>query len=84
MTRAMMVKTNDMHLVIYLSSLIRSIIALHDLVNNKIMFKEKEQGENEPPKTKKDDTVDDSTTKDSKSSQKNETGNASGEDGNKQ
>ena len=38
----MMVKTNDMHLVIYISSLIRCVIQLHDLVNNKIAFSEAE------------------------------------------
>jgi len=38
LVRAMLIKTNDMHMVIYLSSLIRSVIALHDLVNNKIKF----------------------------------------------
>lgn len=32
-------KTNDMMLVLYVSSLIRSIVALHDLVDNKIMLK---------------------------------------------
>lgn len=32
-------KTNDMMLVLYVSALIRSIIALHDLVDNKIMLK---------------------------------------------
>lgn len=32
------VKTNDMMLVIYLSSLIRSVIALHNLINNKVSF----------------------------------------------
>ena len=31
------VKTNDMMLVIYLSSLIRSVIALHNLINNKVI-----------------------------------------------
>jgi len=36
--KAVFVKTNDMHMVIYLSSLIRSVIALHDLVNNKIKY----------------------------------------------
>lgn len=38
-------KTNDMMLVVYLSSMIRSIIALHDLINNKIknQLKEKEK-----------------------------------------
>ena len=39
LVRAMMMKTNDMHLVIYLSSLIRCVVALHDLVNNKIQKK---------------------------------------------
>ncbi|XWS07663.1 hypothetical protein CRYUN_Cryun41cG0008900 [Craigia yunnanensis] len=34
--KAFAVKTNDMMLVIYLSSLIRSTIALHSLINNKV------------------------------------------------
>jgi 26S proteasome regulatory subunit N8 len=38
----MLVKTNDMHMAIYLSALIRSVIALHDLVNNKIMYGEED------------------------------------------
>lgn len=37
------VKTNDMMLIIYLSSLIRSVIALHDLINNKVLNKERER-----------------------------------------
>ena len=36
-------KTNDMMLVLYVSSLIRTIIALHDLVDNKIMLKHTEK-----------------------------------------
>lgn len=36
-------KTNDMMLVLYVSALIRSIIALHDLVDNKIMLKATER-----------------------------------------
>merc|ERR1712038_812014 len=40
LVRAVLVKTNDLHMVIYLSSLIRSVIALHDLVNNKIRYNE--------------------------------------------
>mmetsp|Transcript_16039 Transcript_16039/g.23599 ORF Transcript_16039/g.23599 Transcript_16039/m.23599 type:complete len:336 (+) Transcript_16039:58-1065(+) len=47
LVRAMLVKTNDMHMAIYLSSLIRSIIALHDLVNNKIQYGEQEEAEGE-------------------------------------
>merc|ERR1719352_459086 len=34
LVRSFSVKTNDMMLVIYLSSLIRSVIALHNLINN--------------------------------------------------
>merc|ERR1712154_698405 len=40
LVKAILVKTNDTHMVIYLSSLIRSVIALHDLVNNKIRYNE--------------------------------------------
>jgi 26S proteasome regulatory subunit N8 len=38
LVRSMLVKNNDMHMVIYLSSLIRCVIALHDLVVNKIAY----------------------------------------------
>merc|ERR1712216_961022 len=37
------IRTNDMMLVVYLSSLIRSVVALHDLINNKRAMKEAEQ-----------------------------------------
>jgi 26S proteasome regulatory subunit N8 len=40
LVRSMLVKTNDMHLVIYLSSLIRSVLALHGLLTNKIKYKD--------------------------------------------
>ncbi|RZC73513.1 hypothetical protein C5167_048990 [Papaver somniferum] len=43
------VKTNDMMLVIYLSSLIRSVIALHNLINNKMLNKEHEKAEDASP-----------------------------------
>ena len=38
--KATYVKTNDEGLVIYLASMIRSIIALHNLITNKIANKE--------------------------------------------
>ena len=38
LVRSMLVKNNDMHMVIYLSALIRCVIALHDLVLNKIAY----------------------------------------------
>lgn len=47
--KAFSVKTNDMMLVTYLSSLIRSIIALHNLINNKILNKEHEKAEDSKP-----------------------------------
>ncbi|KAG0222328.1 proteasome regulatory particle subunit [Actinomortierella wolfii] len=46
-TKSFSVKTNDQLMVIYLSSLIRSVIALHNLINNKIENKKfEEEGEN--------------------------------------
>lgn len=47
--KAFAVKTNDMMLVIYLSSLIRSVIALHNLINNKMLNKEHEKVEDSKP-----------------------------------
>lgn len=47
LVKSMLTKTNDMHLVIYVSSLIRSVIALHDLVNNKIKYSDGAGGEDE-------------------------------------
>jgi len=40
MVRSMSVKTNDYMHVIYVSTLIRSVISLHNLINNKIATKE--------------------------------------------
>jgi len=45
LVRSFSVKTNDMMLVIYISSLIRSVIALHNLINNKINLKDAENDE---------------------------------------
>jgi len=39
LVRSFAVKTNDMMLVLYVSSLIRSIIALHNLIDNKLTIK---------------------------------------------
>jgi 26S proteasome regulatory subunit N8 len=43
--RAMFVKTNDQHLVIYISALVRSIIALHNLIGNKLQNRDMERSE---------------------------------------
>ena len=53
--KAVYVKTNDQMLVVYLASLIRSIIALHNLINNKIQNSDAEKNEGKSEKDKKDD-----------------------------
>lgn len=43
LVKAFSTKTNDMMLVLYVSAIIRSIIALHDLVDNKLELKHSER-----------------------------------------
>lgn len=66
LVRSMVVKTNDMHMAIYLASLIRSVIALHDLVNNKIHYGEDGQEDGN------DATGDDAAEKSGKEEEKKE------------
>eukprot|EP00521_Asterionellopsis_glacialis_P006346 CAMPEP_0195282500 /NCGR_PEP_ID=MMETSP0707-20130614/1341_1 /TAXON_ID=33640 /ORGANISM="Asterionellopsis glacialis, Strain CCMP134" /LENGTH=348 /DNA_ID=CAMNT_0040341471 /DNA_START=25 /DNA_END=1071 /DNA_ORIENTATION=+ len=54
LVRSMLIKTNDMHMAIYLSSLIRSVIALHDLVNNKIQYNDDDGVVTPEPAAEKD------------------------------
>jgi len=63
MVRSILIKTNDMQLAIYLSALIRSVIALHDLINNRIRYGEngidmEEEKKEETEKSEKKDTKD--------------------------
>ncbi|CAG8539630.1 12209_t:CDS:2 [Ambispora leptoticha] len=60
--RSFSIKTNDQLLVIYLSSLIRAVIALHNLINNKIENLKGEQQITEGGGEKKDENA----SKDSK------------------
>ena len=48
------VKTNDQMLVVYLASLVRSVVALHNLINNKITNRDTEKKESQSKDTKKD------------------------------
>lgn len=48
------IKTNDQSLVVYLAALVRSIIALHNLINNKITNKDAEEGKKDEAKDKKE------------------------------
>jgi len=43
--RSMHIKTNDQMLVVYLASLVRSVIALHNLIDNKIQNRDAEKNE---------------------------------------
>jgi 26S proteasome regulatory subunit N8 len=42
LVKAFAVKTNDMYLAVYLASVIRAVVALHHLIDNKLHNKEKE------------------------------------------
>lgn len=57
LVKSLSVKTNDQMLVVYLASLIRSIIALHNLINNKLANTDAEKKEikEKESKDKKDD-----------------------------
>ena len=47
LTKSFAVKSNDMMLVIYLSSMVRSVLALHNLIDNKEqrLWRERQAGE---------------------------------------
>lgn len=46
------VKNNDQMLVVYLAALVRSIVALHNLINNKLSNRDVEEGKKEEKKDK--------------------------------
>jgi len=52
--RSLQVNTNDQMLVMYLASCIRSVIALHNLINNKLANKEAEKKEGKKEEIKPD------------------------------
>lgn len=66
LAKSFSVKTNDMMLVIYLSSLIRSIIALHSLINNKLDNRERERKADLPLEPKAADKKTDDKKEDAK------------------
>jgi len=67
MSKSFSTKTNDMMFVIYLSSLIRSILALHNLINNKIENRDAEKKAENPQadQNKKTSNVDATSNGDS-------------------
>jgi len=64
LVKAFAVKTNDTMLVIYLSSLIRSVIALHNLILNKIQYREAENSLEKKADVKADDKKEEKDKKD--------------------
>lgn len=68
------VNTNDQMLVVYTASLIRSIIALHNLINNKLSNKEAEKKESSATSStttgKKDESKDKNSKEDVKDKDK--------------
>jgi len=67
--KSITVKTNDQMVVIYLASMVRSVIALHNLINNKLQNKEHEKEKEEGKKEKKD-VAKDEKSKDKDSGEK--------------
>lgn len=67
-TETMYVKTNDQMLVVYLASMVRSIIALHNLINNKLANRDAEEGKEKKSdeKTKESKEKENKDTKDKK------------------
>jgi len=63
--RSLQVNTNDQMLVMYIASLIRSVIALHNLINNKLANKEaeKKEGKKDDVKEKKEVSLNEASTK---------------------
>jgi 26S proteasome regulatory subunit N8 len=66
LVRAFLIKSNDMELVIYVSSLVRAIVALHNLLVNKIQLKEGANGTTQPVAAKKDEKKEDGKKEDGK------------------
>lgn len=66
------VKTNDQMVVVYLASLVRSIIALHNLINNKLTNRDAEEGKKDESKEKKDKESKDAKNKEDKDAKKDD------------
>lgn len=71
-TNSLYVKTNDQMLVVYLAAMVRSIVALHNLINNKLTNKDAEEGKKDE-KDKRDKEGDKNKEKDEKTKDNKET-----------
>lgn len=67
------VKTNDQMLVVYLAALVRSIVALHNLINNKLTNRDAEKKETDGKKdTKKEEKKEEEKKGEEKAKAKNQ------------
>lgn len=71
LAKSFAIKTNDLMVVIYLSSLIRSIIALHSLINNKLDNRNAEKADSDAA-TKALEAATDDTKKDTSANTKSD------------
>ena len=62
LVRSLLVKTNDLYMAVYLGALIRSVIALHDLVNNKIDYEKETGGGNDGKEDEEEKKEDEKAT----------------------
>lgn len=70
--KAFYLKTNDQMVVVYLASLIRSVVALHNLINNKIANRDAEKKEGQEKEDSKKDRKEDKEKDKEKSDVKKE------------
>lgn len=59
--KSLSVKTNDQMLVVYVASLVRAVIALHNLINNKVANRDAERDEASKKEDKSKETKDKDT-----------------------
>lgn len=73
-TRAFAIKTNDQMIVIYIGSIVRSVIALHNLITNKVANRAAEKQEDKPETKKTEDKkTEDKKIEDSKKTEDKKT-----------
>jgi len=70
--KALLTKNNDHNFVLYISSIIRSIVALHNLINNKLQNKEAEKLNAEKSENKDEKKDEKTEKKDEKKDEKKE------------
>jgi 26S proteasome regulatory subunit N8 len=71
MIKSLSIQTNNSYLVLYLGWLVRTVISLHKLINNKIALKEEDKQPEKKDDKKKEESKE-STEKENKESKEKE------------